>query len=108
MKRAKVAAPMLSPVLTIADCVVRAARGRQNRKGGVVYSGALWVRDQPVASFHNIGEGGCCTWAVFPEQDELFAEFEALAKRMHPELNFEWTDHVAGALWDLAILGKKS
>lgn len=88
--------------LTLADCIVRAARGFARADGGIAFSGMLWVRDQPIASFHNDGNGGCCEWAV--RNREAFAEFEALAKTLNPSIHFEQADHVAGQLWDAAFL----
>lgn len=87
---------------TLADCVVRAARGHMLSHGGVAFSGMLWVWNCPVASFSNAGEGGCHKWVV--NHPAMFAAFEQMAKDLHPELSFEQADHVAGALWDKAFL----
>ncbi len=85
--------------LTLADCIVRAARGHQRTDGGVAWSGMLFIRDCPAASFSNDGNGGCCNWQVRAPQ--LFREFEALAKATTP-VAFEHADHLVGSLWDVA------
>lgn len=92
------------PLLTKAECEVTAARGRMIAPGCVEFSGLLWVRGVPVASFHNAGNGGCCVWQERNEHASLLAEFDALAVRECPEFNFEQRDHLAGALWDAAML----
>jgi len=86
--------------LTIADFAVRAARGHQNKDGGIVWSGVLWLGDVPVANFRNDGDGGCNVWTV--RDARLFEEFKAAAKREREE-NFEQEDHAVGALWDFAM-----
>lgn len=94
-----------SAALTRADMVVRAARGRELADGGIAFSGMLWVWDMPIASFRNEGRGGCCTWDV--KNADAFAKFEAFAVAEFPALKFEQADHLAGQLWDAAILAPK-
>lgn len=91
----------ITSTLTIKECVVRAARGHERADGMIVWSGALWIRDQPAGSFLNDGNGGCLRWDVRADQRPLFEEFEALAKREHPQ-NREAADWMAGHLWDQA------
>lgn len=93
--------------LTKADCEVTAARGRMIAPGCVAFSGLLWVRGQPIASFSNEGNGGCNAWVERNQYASLLAEFDALAVREFPEFHFEQRDHLAGALWDAAILKSK-
>lgn len=87
--------------LTLSDFVVRAARGYERPDGGIVWSGMLFVRDVPVASFHNDGNGGCCTWNA--RQPMLLDEATAFAKKQFPDLQFEQLDHLVGQLWDAAM-----
>lgn len=87
--------------LTRADMVVRAARGHERPDGGIVWSGMLWVRDMPIASFRNDGRGGCCSWDV--KDRAAFAEFEAFAVAEFPDKNFEQADWLVGQLWDEAF-----
>jgi hypothetical protein len=90
-----------STALTLADCVVRAARGHQRADGSVVWSGVLFVRDCPTANFSNDGNGGCNKWQV--RAPALFEEFKALAVQVRPE-RFEQEDNLVGELWDAAML----
>jgi hypothetical protein len=59
------------------------------------------VRDQPIASFHNDGDGGCTVFHV--RNRETFSEFEALAKSIRSE-KFEQAENLVGELWDAAYL----
>lgn len=87
--------------LTLADCIVRAARGHARADGGIAFSGMLFIRDCPAASFRNEGKGGC---TVFQVRDRFqFAEFDALAKAIRSE-NFEQAENLVGELWDAAYL----
>lgn len=87
--------------LRLADCVVRAARGHQTHDGGIAFSGMLWIRDRPVASFSNDGNGGCNRWSI--RDRAAFEEFKALARSVRAE-RFEQEDHLVGELWDAATL----
>lgn len=88
--------------LTLAECVVRAARGYERPDGGVVWSGVLWIRETPAANFHNDGNGGCNHWDV--RDHALFNAFKALADKEHPEVQFERADWLVGRLWDAAVM----
>jgi hypothetical protein len=91
-------------VLTKDDCEVTATTHHQNLDGGLYYAGLLWVRGKPVASFENEGRGGCDRWDVRTEHAHLLAEFDELAVRECPDVRFEQRDHLAGLLWDAAVL----
>ncbi len=101
---ARLATTLVNPPLTLADCVVRAARGHMLPNGGVAFSGVLWLRDIPVANFHNHGDGGCNTYALreAPYCAAAFQEFKTLAASIDRESGFEQEDHVIGRLWDVA------
>jgi len=99
----KTAAAIAPAALTLADCIVRAARGRATRDG-IAFSGLLWIRDQPVAEFRNDGKGGCNHYILRPGMFDTFVEFKQMCIDLHPDISFEQEDHVVGELWDVAYL----
>lgn len=91
---------LIANSISLNACKVTAARGHANKTGGIVWSGLLWIKDTPVAEFRNGGEGGCVDWKIRDQQ--LFEQFEELAKAIRPWLKFEQADNVVGELWDAA------
>ncbi len=92
--------------LTIAECIVRAARGHERTDGGIAFSGVLWIRDIPVAEFNNDGNGGCTTFRIRDNDyaRSSFEEFKTLARRLHPNDSFEQECIAVGDLWDVAFM----
>ena len=102
MSARKMKAAHVEAALTLADCVVRAARGYERADGGIAFSGNLFVRDVPVATFSNDGNGGATMFKV--KVPALFAEFKNFAKASRPDFNFEHAENLVGELWDAAVM----